>query len=135
MKLNARGFNSLGEVIPINEKNQFHLIILGINIKGNCSAQDLRADLPSKDIRRLELEEFLICYSDGRVASYEGSDLCEIEAYDAAGRDREYLAILKSKFGNRFQYRPKECGAGWVCGCGRFNSNERLVCTCCNNGK
>lgn len=93
--------------------------------------------MPNSDIRKLDLEECQICFADGSVITYAGSDIREfdIEEYDSVGADKERLDALKDKFSDRFKYKPKEVDDGWTCGCGMFNTTSADTCSVCSNTK
>lgn len=136
IKFSAKAYNSFGDIILINGKEKFFLIIQDISIDRNTTAQNLKVNLPNPDIRKLELIEEQICYSDGSVAAYHGENLREfdLEKYDVSEVDKDIAAALKDKFGFEFKYKPKEFSDGWICGCGRFNK-DRDTCSRCENTK
>lgn len=136
IKFNAKGYNSFGDVVQINGKETFFLIIQDISIERNAQARDLKVNLPNTNIRKLELVEAQICYSDGSVVSYEGEDLreFELEEYNVNGAERDISNALKDKFGSGFKYKPVEYAEGWICGCGRFNKSG-TICSGCKCSK
>lgn len=137
VKFNATGYNSFGDIVQINGKNRFFLIIQDVSIEKNSHVKDLKAKIPDSNIRKLELEECQICYTDGSIVTYAGNDQREFDIveYDTNGTDKEQLDALKDKFGDRFQYKPKEFDSGWICGCGAFNTTSVTTCSCCNHSK
>lgn len=137
VKFNAKGYNSFGDVVSINGKEKFFLIIQDINIEKNSIAKDLKAKLPNSDIRRLELEEYQICYADGSIVTYARKDSKEFntEEYDSYGEDKEKINAIKDKLGDKIKYKPKDSDYGWLCACGRFNQINELACSNCENSK
>ena len=137
IKFNAIGYNSFGDVVLVNGKETFLLIIQDISVERNAKVKELKANLPNLDIRKLYLVEAQICFADGTVASYAGEDSrrFELEEYDLYGTDKDVLYALKKKFGQNFRYKPIACTEGWICGCGQFNHQENVYCTCCKNNK
>ncbi len=137
IKFNAVGYNSFGDVVEINGNRKFFLIIQDVEIKRNECVKDLRAKLPECDIRQLKLEESQICYKDGSVVSFDGTDerTVILDAYDENGNEGKKLKALKSKFGEKFKYNIAEYDFGWICSCGRFNSISASKCSLCNNSK
>ncbi len=67
IKFNACGFNSFGDIIFVNGREKFFLIIQDLVIAKNENATELRAVLPDANIKKLDLEECQICYADGSV--------------------------------------------------------------------
>lgn len=138
IKFDAQGYNSFDDTVLINGKEKFLLIIQDISVGKSEGARNLKVILPSPDIRKLELKESQICFSDGSVATYQGKKEVsfELEEFDTAvSAEREQLDALKDKFGDGFKYKPKECDAGWICGCGCLNKADSDVCISCGTNK
>lgn len=133
IKFNGAGYNSFGDIVPINGKDKFFLIIQDIVIKKNEMAIELRAELPNADIKKLELEECQICYADGNVVSYDGENCLtfELEEID----NTEQLSALHKMFDKNVKFVPKDFEQGWVCACGRFNKHEKGICSKCQKNK
>lgn len=136
IKFNACGYNSFGDVVFINEKEKFFLIIQDTTIAKNQTANDLKAKLPNADIRKLDLEECQICYADGSIVTYEGKQTFdfEIEEFDS-NADKEQLNALQKLYDKHIRYKIKDFEEGWICGCGRFNRHEKSTCTLCGKRK
>ena len=79
VKFKAKGYNSFGDIVTINGKDTFYLIIQDLNILKNTTAKDVKINLPNSEIRKLELEEHQICFSDGSICTYAGNDSREFE--------------------------------------------------------
>lgn len=137
IKFNAKGYNSFGDVVQVNGKEKFFLIIQDISIEKNCAAKDLKAKLPNGDIRKLELEECQICCADGSVLTYGGKDSREIvlEEYDISETDEESINAIEEKLRTQIKYYPKDVDWGWICTCGRLNKLDSSECSSCKNTK
>ena len=138
VKFTAVGYNSFGDIINVNDKETFFIIVQDVLIAKNETAYGLKSKLPSNEIRTLDLEECQICFADGSVVSYEGK--CEIEAemeeYTTSnGAEGCQLRALQDKFGEKYKYKLVELENGWICSCGRFNKNVDTVCSNCTNSK
>ena len=134
IKFNAQGYNSFGDIVPVNGKDKFFLIIQNIVIAKNESIMNLKAKLPDANIRKLELEECQICYSDGSVVSYEGENrfAFELETID----NQEQLSALHKLYDEKAMFKLKDYYAkGWVCSCGRYNSYNAVDCSLCGKLK
>lgn len=133
IKFNARGYNSFGDVVLINGKENFLLIIQDITIKKNESAKDLKAKMPNEDIKKLELEECQICFANGTVVSYNGksSFVFSLEEFD----NQEELSALHKLYSDKAKYRIKDFDQGWICSCGRFNIQDFTKCSLCSKEK
>lgn len=133
IKFHASGYNMFGDVVSINGKNEFFLIIQDINISGNGSAVDLKVKLPEGDIRKLDIVESQICYADGSVATYNGDQSLTfpLEEYD----NSEEIAALHKLYNEKAKYKIKEFKQGWICTCGRFNIQDLTKCTLCGKSK
>ena len=133
IKFNACGYNSFGDVVPVNGNGKFFLIIQDITIHKNQYVSDLKAKLPNAAIKKLDLEECQICYADGSVLSYEGDDsfIFELEEFD----NPEELRALHKLYDINATYKPKDFEQGWICTCGRFNKHDKGVCSLCGKVK
>ncbi len=134
IKFKAKGYNSFGDVITVNDSDTFYLIAQDLHIPKNTSAGNIKIPLPNCEIRKLELEEHQICFDDGSVCTYEGCQYREFEVYEYEdeGEDSETLLVLKARFGDQYQYAPREFDCGWICCCGSYNPTERTTCQYCN---
>lgn len=137
VKLLARGYNSFGDVVQIDGRPDFYVIIQDIHVGENGEAFNLQVPLPSSDIRKLDLTEYQICYEDGRVQTYGGKNIKDISLmqYSGCGSEKEFLDAIQDKYGTGVMYIPQELDCGWVCGCGRYNSLESTRCSKCKNQK
>lgn len=132
VKFNAKGYNSFGDIVPVNGNEKFFLIIQDINIEMNSHSGNLKATMPNSDIKKLELEECQICYSDGTVSTYEGKEIKElnVEEYD---EEKDIVDALCEEYGENYRYIPKIVDGGWICSCGIFNREDDTYCKSCNN--
>lgn len=138
IKLNATGYNSFGDIVPVNGKDSFFIIVQDIKIEKNAPAMNLKAQLPSRDMRTLALEECQICYAGGSIVTYAGRNELEIETEefeDFTDNEREILAAIQDTVASEIKYLPKAIEDGWLCGCGRFNTDNCDHCTACGTGK
>ena len=134
IKFSACGYNSFGDIVPVNGKDKFFLILQDMVIAKNESAVELKAKLPSTDMRKLDLEENQICYSDGSVVSYEGENsfVFELEQID----NQEQLNALHKLYDERAMFKLKNYySKGWVCACGRYNKHDKSDCSLCGKLK
>ena len=92
IKFNACGYNSFGDIVPVDGKEKFFLIIQDVMIAKNESATDLKAKLPNADIKKLDLEECQICYADGSVATYMGNNCFTLDLEEI--NNNEQLSAL-----------------------------------------
>ena len=133
IKFNACGYNSFGDIVPVNGKDKFFLIIQDITIGKNEIATDLKAKLPNPDMKKLDLVECQICYADGTVASYDGDNSFDFELEEID--NPEQLSALHKLYDENAKFKPKDFEQGWVCSCGRFNKHDKNVCSLCNKNK
>ncbi|WP_434311245.1 FxLYD domain-containing protein [Hominifimenecus sp. rT4P-3] len=133
VKFNAKGFNSFGDVVQIAGKDKFYLIIQDISVDKNTSVQNLKAKIPNSDIRRLELEECQICYADGSITSYAGADNreFEVEEFETDGTEKETLEAIRDVVSAEAKNLPQDFDFGWLCSCGRYNTNDLGSCSNC----
>lgn len=136
VKLKARGYDSFGDPFLVGGGKEFLLIIQDFKVPKNSPSDALTAKLPSFDIRRLELEEYQVCYSDGSVTSYAGADSRDV-AYTpfSEGEDAELSAAIKWSFRNGYEYLPLEIEGAWLCSCGRLNPERVENCMKCEHSK
>ena len=135
IKFSAKGYNSFGELITVDGKDSFVLLIQDLSVESNHYSPDCVINLPDNNIRKLELSEYQICFVNGDIIQYQGECLREyvVDAYTDPEKDK--VAALKDKFGIQFKYNPLQTPDGWVCGCGRFNLGDAQQCSCCGTQK
>ncbi len=133
IKFNACGYNSFGDIVLVNGKEKFFLIIQDFVIPRNEKATELRVVLPDVNMKKLDLEECQICYADGSVVSYDGNNSLNLELEEID--DGYQLSALQKMFDINARFKPKECEQGWVCSCGRFNAHEKNTCSLCRKNK
>jgi hypothetical protein len=138
IRFSAQGCNKFGDVVLVNGREKFFLVLQDINIGKNSDAINMKAALPSDDIRSLVLEESQIHFTDGSVVTYEGKQeyTVELEIFSPIDEiEKEQAAALKYKFGHEFKYKAKEIEVAWICGCGCVNKADSDVCMSCNTKK
>lgn len=137
IKLKATGYNSFGDVVAFNGKKQFIIVIQDISIEKNACAEKLKATLPVSDIRKLDVEEYQLCYEGGMVLTYEGKNCKEIEVEEFlnVGNECETIEAIHDVISPKIRFLPKEIAEGWICGCGRFNHIQLSNCTNCDTTK
>ena len=137
VKLNAAGYNVFGERIRINGRDSFIVVLQDLNIERNQSAIDVPIQLPSNEIRKLDLVEIQVRYSDGQMMTYAGPNECSysIRGYEANQEEGYILTAIQEKYGPKFYCVPIQLQEGWVCGCGTFNPNAYDRCTYCDHNK
>lgn len=138
VKFSAIGYNAFGDVVPVNGKESFILIVQDVTVGKMERAQDLKARLPNADIRRLELTERQVCYADGKVLAYEGKkdttfEIEELNLDDVT--ESEQRRALEDQIGTGFVNKPQEVEGGWLCGCGYVNIPGGNVCLACETPK
>lgn len=134
IKFNACGYNSFGDIVPVNGKDKFFLIIQDFKANKNERVTDLTVKLPNTAIKKLDLIENQICYADGSVLTYEGerSFTFDLEEFNEAS---EELLALRKTYDSKVKYILKDFENGWVCTCGRFNFLDKSKCSLCENFK
>lgn len=133
VKFKAVGYNSFNEIILVEGKNNFEILLQDLLIESN-NIFSVYAEIPDRDIREIDLTELQVRYLDGSIDLYEENTReIELQEYEDTGREGIVLEALKAKFGSRFRYKPKEDRDIWICGCGRVNKIDSLECSyCCN---
>lgn len=133
IKFKARGFDSFGEPVSVNGEEQFLILFQDLKIDKNTRAQGLRYKIPAADIRRIELEESLLRYDDGRVFTY--TDRKELKINTEEYEEGEVLDALREGICGRMKYVPRQYERGWFCGCGYFNRRLGSKCALCGTEK
>lgn len=138
IKFEATGFNSFGDTVLIQGNNKFYLVIQDVTINRNKSANNLKVILPNKDIRKLQLTEYQICFNDGSIVSYKGPNnkTVELECLsDKEGLGQKALASVRDIVSPYATYIPMDIDTGWICSCGRYNSSDTYTCSNCYANK
>ena len=132
VKFRVRGYNSFGDNILINGQEIFSIVIQDVSIELNSFSGELCANLPSKEIRKVKIIGYQICFSDGRIESHKRSKRVAVVLEEYNQEDitqKEIVSVLENKYHKPFYYRAKELDEGWICGCGRYNTDE--ICSNC----
>lgn len=137
VKFKAMGFNSFGDIVYVDGEKYFFVVLQDINVKVNESASNLKVNLPSSDIRRLELEECQIRLSDGSYLTYEGKNIIEydIDTFDYDIENEQEIATALKSYESSAVCLPKNMADGWVCVCGHYNKISDTTCKLCRNNK
>lgn len=135
LKFTAKGYNSFGDIVSISGNETFLLIIQDVNIDKNSTANNIKALLPSDEIRKLELEEKQICFADGTIATYCGKKEVEFEVdkFSSEKNEEVELDALRDVFDSLVTYNLLETENGWICSCGRYNSSDAERCSLCGH--
>ena len=133
VKFKAKGYNDFQDIITIDGKEEFFIVIQDLNVIPNCKSKDIKINLPSNEIKRIELEEHQICFDNNNISTYLGSDIREFDLseYETIGEDEEKIVALRDRFGEQYRYIPKDFDCGWICCCGAYNSSEADICNNC----
>lgn len=135
IKFDAIGYNAFGDVVTIGNKKNFILIIQDVKINKNENVKNFKVKLPIQDIRKIDLKEVQICYADGMVLTYQGEKYIDVELEEYDDSDKEQLEAIHKMYDERIKYRAKEIDDGWICGCGRYNQKEEVICSLCGKSK
>ncbi len=136
VKFYAKGYNAFNDIVPVYGKDDFLLIVQDIRVFKNTSSSDITIRMQNYDMKRIELQEYQICFDDGRILTYEGKNEVEFEL-------EEFYTIhemlereaLRNVFDPRVTYNLLESEHGWVCTCGRLNSSYSEACSLCYHTK
>lgn len=132
IKLYAVGYNSFDEVVMINGRDNFEILIQDIAIQSN-QIGTVNTPIPDQSIRKLEVKELQVCYMDGSIDIHnEECRILEIEEYESIGLEGKVKNALEDKYGPRFIYKPKDFYDIWMCGCGRVNKMDSCTCSSCH---
>ncbi len=135
VKFNAKGYNSFGDLVPVSGNDNFLIIIQDITVKSNEKSSEIKIQLPNSEIRKIEVEESQICYSDGSITTYEGKKEQSFELEEFTYEENEAYNALKDVFDKKVKYVLSEVDEGWICTCGRFNKNDCDKCSLCGHTK
>lgn len=137
VKFKAKGYNTFNDIIQIDGKDDFIVIIQDIHIEKNAEASKITVKIPSNDIRKLDLEEYQICWGNGDVTTYQGKNEVdfELQELDYSGSERTEILALRDVFEPKSTYIPLDTEYGWICTCGRLNYPESTMCSLCHHTK
>lgn len=138
VKLQAKGYNSFGDVVLVQDKETFSLVIQDLDIPKYNEASAIKVPLPSPEIRKLELTEKQVCFLDGSIATYEGPNMQSItfDSLDSISNgDSLFSLAICDILGEEAKYVPEDFEFGWLCTCGQVNVKEKTSCSNCDNSK
>ncbi|MEA4921052.1 MAG: hypothetical protein VB078_09045 [Clostridiaceae bacterium] len=135
VKFNIRGYNSFGETVLINDCPAFQVMVQDLHVIPFSYSKQISVQLPSLEIRRIDVFEYQTCFNDSTIITYSGKDEvgCELlllENNILADNEIANAYSLRSFQVNNY---PAEINSDWVCCCGTFNSNEQ--CKKCGKSK
>ena len=137
IKFAVKGYNSFGEIVPVNGEEQFLITVQDISVPQNGMIRNLQVPLPQDDIRKIELMEHQYSFADGTTAMYEGEKWVDydVELFDTQdAEEKEQLDALKT-INAQAAAKPAELDGAWVCLCGHYNTDENNVCNRCEMTK
>ena len=137
IKFAVKGYNSFGEIVPVNGEEQFLITVQDISVPQNGMIRNLQVPLPQEDIRKIELMEHQYSFADGTTAMYEGEKWVDydVELFDPQDTvEKEQLDALKT-INSQAAAKPAELENAWVCLCSGYNANEKETCDRCGMEK
>lgn len=137
IKLKAKGYNSFGDVVLVDGKEEFLIVIQDVRIEKNSTSHEIKVPMPDKSIRNLSVEENQTRFLDGVIFTYDRANTIDLEPLVINGiHDEEiFNEFLKSEYRQTILYEPQELNCGWVCICGRLNNFASKKCTLCRSHK
>lgn len=133
IKFLAKGYNSFGDVINVNGKDTFLIMLQDLSIDTDKSIKPIKIQLPNSEIRTVELLENQYCFADGTIRTYLEPDYIEyeIEEYDAKVANERLILNSLKEIHPQTKNKPISLEKYWVCSCGKFNANDALYCVNC----
>ena len=140
LKLTLKGINNAGKTVTINRQQSFPVMISNILIAPNKKASGLKAELPSAEISKVEVQQIQVIYQeDSRILDVPEQKMVEynINALDDFSEEmtngiteHEQLMCLKEK-NKMFICYPSSHAMGWICACGNLNGKDIERCINC----
>ena len=140
LKLTLKGINNAGKTVTINRQQSFPVMISNILIAPNKKASGLKAELPSAEISKVEVQQIQVIYQeDSRILDVPEQKMVEynINALDDFSdeetngiTEHEQLMCLKEK-NKMFICYPSSHAVGWICACGNLNGKDIARCINC----
>ena len=137
IKFLAKGYNSFGDIININGKDNFLIMLQDLSIYTDKSIKPIKIQLPNAEIRTIELLENQYCFADGTIKTYLEPDYIEyeIEEYDTNVENERLVLNSLKEIQPQTKNKPIQLEKYWVCSCGKLNDTEDLYCLNCKVGK
>jgi hypothetical protein len=137
VKFIAKGYNSFGDIVTANGKEEFFVILQDLNIAPNTKYGDVKIKFPNSEIRKVSLTEGQLCYSDGTVISYGGADWAEyeIDCLDPKVEDESKILEILKDYEQSAVCLPVDTINGWICICGNLNKTGSSICILCGKEK
>ena len=137
VKFTAKGFNSFGDIIHINNEETFLIILQDLYIEPNKMIRNIQIKLPSDDIRKLDIKENQYCFYNGDVIRYSTPNYIEfnIEEFDSTNADENLVLKAFREINPQTKNLPISLENGWVCSCGKFNCSKDEECNNCRTKK
>lgn len=137
IKFLAKGYNSFGDVININGKDNFLIMLQDLSIDTDKSIKPIKIQLPNAEIRTVELTENQYCFADGTIKTYLEPNYIEygIEEYDTKVVNECLVLNSLKEIQPQTKNKPIQLEKHWVCSCGKLNDDNEVYCLNCKAGK
>ena len=140
IKLTLKGFNSAGKNVPVNRQQSFPVMISNILVAPTMKASGLKAELPSTEISRVDVQQIQVIYQENnrildvpeqKMVEYNINILDDFSDEETNGiTEHEQLNCLKEK-NKMFICYPSSHAMGWICACGNLNGKDIERCINC----
>lgn len=133
IKLIARGFNSFGDEILVNGKNEFFIILQDLSIPINTKASDIKVNIPDFNIRHIDIREGQLVFAGGKTTSYNKPNIREyiVDILDSSDEHESKVLEILRTYESSAICLPSKNETGWICVCGQFNCNDSEQCSKC----
>ena len=132
----AKGYDYFGDVIKVEEKDSFFIEISALHLKTGEYFQYKQIEIAG-DIRKIELEEERVVFSDGAVEERKEPQekIYYVNCFEKDSyKDKPELDELLEQ-DERFCCYPVENETGWICACAYLNRKENQSCVNCGYTK
>lgn len=140
LKLTLKGLNNAGKSVTINGQKSFPVMISNILVAPNQKASKLKAELPSAEISKVEVQQIQVIYQENsrildvpeqKMVEYNINILDDFSEEEINGiTEHDELMCLKEK-NKMFICYPTSHAMGWICACGNLNGKTIEKCINC----
>ncbi len=140
LKLTLKGLNNTSKSVTINGQKSFPVMISNILVAPNQKASKLKAELPSTEISKVEVQQIQVIYQENsrildvpeqKMVEYNINILDDFSEEEINGiTEHDELMCLKEK-NKMFICYPTSHAMGWICACGNLNGKTIEKCINC----
>ncbi len=130
IKLTVIGYNSFNEIVQIDNKDSFMILIQDLNLCRDTEFSNVKGIiLPNNEIRKIKVSISQVCFEDGRIINITPRYI-EVSPIPIDNSDERAIA---KQYSIKAMCYPEKKEDYWICSCGYPNTGD--ICASCQKDK